>query len=146
MTAMRFEQFEPVECFSTYVMPRKGLNEEAQEINGIYDDDLEGTPYIEQIISQFDRFIGETLPLVGHNIEFDLKFLYTGGSEAIFAKRRIFDTCALARTVYESSSFRLDYLTAYELKVLRKDAHDSKSDCLAAGMLFKDICQAKIAV
>lgn len=146
LTAMRFEGFEPVECFSTYVMPRKGLTEEAQEINGIYDEDLEGAPYIEQVIAEFDRYIGNRLPLVGHNITFDLKFLHAAGSDAILAKRRIFDTCDLARSVYESSSFRLDYLTANELRILRKDAHDSKSDCLAAGMLFKDICQAKIAV
>lgn len=144
LTAMRFESFEPVECFSTYVMPRKGLNEEAQEINGICDDDLEGAPYIEQIIAEFDNFIGTKLPLVGHNIIFDLKFLHASGSEAIFAKRRIFDTCALAKRTYEFSNYKLDYLTAKRLNIVRKDAHDSKSDCLATGLLFKDICQSKI--
>lgn len=145
LTAMRFESFEPVECFSTYVMPRKGLNEEAQKINGIYDDDLEGAPYIEQIIAEFDRYIGTELPLVGHNIIFDLKFLHASGSEAIFANRRILDTCALARETYKFSSYKLDYLTAKQLNIIRKDAHDSKSDCLATGLLFKNICQVRIA-
>lgn len=144
LTAMRFENFEPVECLSTYVMPRKGLNKKAQEINGITDEDIEGAPYIEQIIAEFDRFIGTKLPLVGHNIIFDLKFLHASGSEAIFAKRRIFDTCALAKRTFEFSNYKLDYLTAKRLNVIRKDAHDSKSDCLATGLLFKDICQVRI--
>lgn len=75
---------------------------------------------------------------------FDLGFLYTAGSEAIFAKRRKYDTLQLAKTAFDSEKYNLDFLTNYGLKIHRKNAHDSRSDCLATGLLFKEICDIKI--
>ena len=44
-------------------------------VNGITPEMLEGAPALYQIIPSLQEFIGD-MPLLGHNLEFDLKFLY----------------------------------------------------------------------
>ena len=47
---------------------------EAMSVNGITPEMLEGAPMLYQIIPSLQEFIGD-MPLLGHNLEFDLKFL-----------------------------------------------------------------------
>lgn len=154
ITALRFLNFEPVETFTTYVKPRNGLNPKAQEINGITEQDVENAPYIEQVIRQFDAFISEPKtkqkqgpPIVGHKIAFDYQFLTTHGSTTLSAdmalnSRKFYDTLELSKKEYSFySNFRLESLTKNVLNILRSDAHDSLSDALVTGLLFKEICK-----
>lgn len=157
LTALRFLNFEPVETFTTYVKPRKGLNPRAQEINGITEKDVENAPYIEQVIRQFDSFISEPNtkqkqgpPIVGHRIAFDYQFLTTHGSTALSVamalnSRKFYDTLELSKKEYSYLSvFKLEALSKNILNVLRSDVHDSLSDALATGLLFKQICKNRI--
>ena len=157
ITALRFLNFEPVETFTTFVKPRNGLKPAAQRVNGITESEVENAPYIEQVIRQFDAFISEPKtkqkqgpPIVGHKIAFDYQFLTTHGSTALSVamalnSRKFYDTLELSKKEYSFySNFRLESLTKNVLNILRTDAHDSLSDALATGLLFKEICKKRI--
>lgn len=139
LCAVRFEGGAPVACYETYVRPMKGLKEEAQRINGITEQKVENAPAIEQVLNGFETFIGKTLPLVGHNILFDLKFLHTHGSNIPSTKRKMYDTCSLAKKAFPDSEYSLDALCGNKLRIARTDAHSALSDCIATGLLLIEI-------
>jgi len=150
ISAIKLVNFSPVEAFSTYVKPRHGLQARAQAINGITKEDVKDAPYIEEIASCFSSFIN-TLgakrcpPIVGHNIAFDVQFLAANNCLPGAYLRDYYDTLELSQREYNyCSKFKLDYLTRRCLKIFRTDAHDSLSDALATGLLFKEICNLRM--
>lgn len=60
--------------FSEFINPGCHIPEEASKISGIYDKDVAGHPYFDSIKDSLLQFIGD-LPIIGHNISFDLKFI-----------------------------------------------------------------------
>lgn len=150
ISAIKFVNFSPVEAFSTYVKPRHGLRAKAQAINKITEADVEDAPYIEEIASCFSSFIN-TLgtkrcpPIIGHNVAFDAQFLAANNCLPGAYLRDYYDTLELSRREYNYYSvYKLDYLTKKCLKIFRTDAHDSLSDALATGLLFKEICNIRM--
>lgn len=140
LSAVRFKAFQPVDCFTTYIKPRKGLRKEAVAINGITEDMVKDAPYIEEIINGFREYIGDRLPLVGHNLKFDLGFLCASGCVPLGAKRQYFDTLKLSRILCREDSYKLDRLDKSLLQIDREDAHDSLSDALITGLLLAKLC------
>lgn len=140
LCAIHFIDFRPADCFCTYVKPRRGIKYEAERINGIHAETVADAPYIEQVMESFDAYLGEKPTIVGHNIPFDLKFLYAFGSQSILTGGRIYDTLPLAKRAWSSYNYKLDTLCSTALNVSRSDAHDAKSDCLATGLLFEKEC------
>ncbi|MEA4911052.1 MAG: 3'-5' exonuclease [Oscillospiraceae bacterium] len=144
LSAVKFHSFEPCDCFTTYIKPKKGINEDAARMNGITAELTEPAPQIEDVINCFRDYIGNTLPLVGHNLLFDLKFLGNSGCVTLDTKRKYYDTLPLSRKAYTSDRYALDYLDKAALSIYRDCAHDSLSDCLVTGLLFHDICKSLI--
>lgn len=133
LSAILFVDGEPVKAFDTFLNPRKKMDPEATEVNGITDEMLADAPTIDEVASSFLEFIGDR-PIVGYNLIFDLKFLYCSGID-ILQKRKFFDACQLARKVYDGP---IDYKlsTVSEYCGIFCDAHNSLSDCWATGQLF----------
>ncbi len=146
ISAIRFVNFTPVSCFSTYVKPRKGLKSAATRVNHITDDQIADAPYFEQIHDALLDYLGENIPLVGHRISFDLNFLISSGiMPSKISSRKIFDTLDLAKHEFPAEhSYSLDYLCQHVLNISREDAHNSLSDALISGMLFEKICRRRM--
>lgn len=150
ISAIRFSNFSPVEAFSTYIKPRQGLRVRAQAINGITEADVADAPYIEEIASCFRSFINASgitqyPPIVGHNVKFDVQFLVANNCLHYSYLRDYYDTLELSRREYKYYPvYKLDYLARECLKILRTDSHDSFSDALATGLLFKEICDLRM--
>ena len=146
VTAIKFLGWQPIEMFFTYVKPRYGLNPRSQAINGITEEDVADAPYIESIMKSFEQFIGQDLPIVGHNISFDYNFLAGNGCTSMLLPRKLYDTLDLSKREYSLfPKYNLDYLCRRALNLYRDSTHDSRSDALATGLLFKDICDRRIA-
>ncbi len=145
LCAVKFEDFWPVGAYCTYIKPRKKLNSKAQEINKITWDDVKDAPYIEQVIKDFDVFVGSKAPIVGHNVVFDCGFLYAAGSKAINPKRKYYDTCALSKKTYDLDNYSLSNICKSEFHIMRTITHDALSDSLFCGILYADICNRIIA-
>lgn len=150
ISAIKFVNFSPVKAFSTYIKPRHGLQARAQAVNGITEADIKDAPFIEEIASCFRSFInasGTTQypPIVGHNIKFDAQFLAANNCLPGAYLRDYYDTLELSRRTYKYYPvYKLDYLTRECLQILRTDAHDSFSDALTTGLLFKEICSLRM--
>lgn len=140
VAAIRYSAGEVKEAFQTYVKPLNEIPMKITQINGITNEMVENAPHFSQIAAELEDFIG-TSNLVGHNIEFDIKFLYAAGYDMFrFKNRKYYDTLKLARRVIKP-----DEVTNYKLGTLiheysgcfeSANAHSALSDCLDTMRLF----------
>lgn len=139
LAAIKYESFEPVARWSSLIKPEKPIPAEASAINHITDEMVAGAPFVWQVMPSFQTFVGD-FALVGHNLPFDLGFLYKYGFE-IQPKAKRYDTMQLAKKAYSGlSSVSLDRITE-DLGIVRPDAHRALSDCFVTGTLFKLIAE-----
>lgn len=75
IAALRVRSGEIVDSFSTLVKPYDEIDEFITELTGITNDMLSTAPTPEDIFPSVREFIGEDI-IVGHNVNFDINFLY----------------------------------------------------------------------
>nr|WP_300128064.1 exonuclease domain-containing protein [uncultured Butyricicoccus sp.] len=163
LSALRFENFRPMMLFTTLVNPETTIPSEATKVNHITDKMVKDAPKIWQIMPALQDFIG-TMPLVGHNLPFDLKFLYKYGLDIPQPKQKFYDTLQIVPTVLskpksiwdsELHERVIDYGYAFDVEdyklgtvcayygIHMSTAHRSSADCLATGLLFARLARAK---
>lgn len=136
LSAIFYEDFQPISCFSTLINPGKPIPEDASDVNGIYDEDVKGAPTIAEVSESFLEFVGNC-PVVAYNASFDLKFLYCSGIDLISAKNPLYDAYSLARKAYKDHySYKLPAV-ANSIGIYY-NAHSSLHDCYATGKVFDD--------
>ena len=89
---------------------------------------------------------------MGHNLEFDLKFLYRNGINFLSHKRKYYDTLKIAKTVLKRGDSLNSDVSDYKLTTLcdyydirdNDSAHRSLSDALSTGLLFKNLADEKM--
>ena len=145
-SAMRIRDWVPVEIFTTLCSTKNPIPDETIEINGITEEMVEGKPRFQSIAVAVRDFIGDDA-IVGHNLEFDLKFLMKYGAE-LSTERKCYDTLKIARNTIEKGG--LAGVTNYKLQTLCEhfgftvfDAHRSLGDCYATAMLFNALAQLR---
>ena len=165
LAAIKFEDWIPVAKFHTLINPKKHIPDDASAVNGITDKMVAESPTFSQIIESLMDFVGK-FSLVGHNLPFDLKFLYRYGYDFTTEKRRYFDTCEIAKKTLKKPKMKWDKeygeyvindnydydVEDYKLTTLcdyygirdNTFAHRALSDALATGLLFKKLAQDKI--
>jgi len=94
--AVRFRDGEPVETFHSMADPEMHIPEMVTQINRISDDMVAGAPTANEVMAAFDEFVGAD-DIVGHNIDFDLRFIKSAGSNLPDNNRKYYDTAELAR-------------------------------------------------
>ena len=152
ISAIRFYDFEPEEAFTTLIKPSKPIPPEATRINHITDEMVENAPTIKQVMPAFIDFVGKS-NLLGHNIEFDLRFLYKYGFDfQQYNKRKYYDTLEIARKKLVKFSdsddfdiktldvidYKLDSICSY-FDIYRTSSHNSLSDCYATAKVFSEL-------
>ncbi|MGI5891952.1 MAG: helicase C-terminal domain-containing protein [Bacillota bacterium] len=119
------------EEFSFLVNPQMPLAAEITALTGIIDVMLADQPLIEQIIPDFQNFIGNDI-IIAHNASFDRSFL----EKYLQMENDWIDSIILAQIVFPTAgTYSLDYLCRY-LGISNKDAHRSLSDAKATAELF----------
>lgn len=162
--AIKFRDFKPIECFETLCKPKKPIPEDATAINGITNGMVENHPHFRQIVNSLTDFIGNE-NIIGHNLEFDLKFLVKQGLDVTTSNRKYFDTLELSKKTFkqikskwdrEYNEYVLDYDSDYDVENYKLGtlcnyceipligAHRALADCYATGLLFEDIVERKI--
>lgn len=155
ISALKFEDFKPKELFTSLVKPPKKISEESISINGITNEMTENAPTFNQIALAFSEFIAG-YNIVGHNLPFDMKFLFVNGID-FSLKYKYYDTLDIARKTVKKYNERMkdyetirDSISDYKLETLldyygieREAAHRSSSDCLATGYLFYELINDK---
>lgn len=165
VAAIRFEDWTPVEKFHTLINPGKHIPADASAINNITDEMVADAPTFSQVIDNLNSFVGNS-NIVGHNLPFDLKFLYRHGYDFTTQKRKYYDTCEIAQKTlkkpkmkwdkeneeyvvndnydYDVENYKLTTLCDYYKIRDNSFAHRALSDALATGILFKRIAMDKI--
>lgn len=169
VAAIKVKSYKFIEVFHTMITPppqklETASAKEAMSINGITPEMLEGAPALYQIIPSLQEFIGD-MPLLGHNLEFDLKFLCRAGLDITIDKRKFFDSYVLAGSIlkkpkweydselgcyspnydkpYDISDYKLDTLCRY-YAIDRADEHRALGDCIDTARVFRCLLQEKI--
>ena len=80
LSAIKYRDNQEVDRFSTLVNPQRWLSKEVQDITHIRPWDLKQAPTIDQVIGDFDKFLGNDT-IVGYNVNFDVNFTYDAMEE-----------------------------------------------------------------
>ncbi|MCX7014905.1 MAG: exonuclease domain-containing protein [Candidatus Sumerlaeota bacterium] len=129
------------DSFSQLVDPRQPIPPDAQAVNGISDAMVRGQPTIDAALPAFVEFLGppDTL-LVAHNAPFDLGFLAVEMVRLgmAFPEHRVFDTLAMARSLFAFRSNSLDSV-ARQLGVAPSSEHRARADARLTKGVFLEM-------
>ena len=130
IAALRVRNGEIVDSFSTLVKPYDEIDKFITELTGITNDMLSTAPTPKEIFPSVREFIGEDI-IVGHNVNFDINFLYDW-FEIILNKpfnNDLIDTMRIARKALpELPHHRLNDVSD-ALGIVPGGAHRAVADC-----------------
>ena len=128
---LRSEGGREVARFESLVHPQQPMPPEVIAVHGITDDMVTGAPVFAELLPQL-RDLMQDAVVVGHNVQFDLRFLrhewQVGGAE--LPECAAIDTLALARTYFEFPRNGLGAIAA-ALGIAHTSAHRAMGDVLA---------------
>ena len=129
--AVRFRGEEVLDTFETFVNPGRPIPDHIQRLTGIRPSQVERAPSFHSISGDFAAFLGPH-PVVGHNIQFDLRFL---ASHGLPVTSPAYDTMDLA-TVFlpQSRRYSLKHLADHFGVELRN--HRALDDAVGGKELF----------
>ena len=112
--AVKLVNGEIVDIFNTFVNPEQLLRREIVNLTGITDEDLVGAPNEREALEHFLAFAGDA-PLVGHNVLFDVGFLYEAAKRhGIEVPNAAVDTLPLAQNLLPKlSKYALDAVATF---------------------------------
>lgn len=114
ISAVRYRNGQEVEAYETLVKPSQPVNSFISMLTGITNEMLEDAPPAYDAIFNFLNFVGTSV-LVGHNVHFDINFLYDLAEryEMPPLTNNYIDTLYIARNnLPKMKSYRLDAVAA----------------------------------
>ncbi len=134
--AVKYRDGETMDEFATLINPGRPIPYEITMLTGITDRDVIDAPAFGQIETVLMRFVGG-LPVVGHNVSFDLGFMH---SQGLLTENKGLDTWELATILLPSlPGYSLGAL-ASRFSLSLPNAHRALDDARATGLLFALLC------
>lgn len=130
--------------FHSLINPQRRIPAKSREVHGITDADVAGAPFFWSILPELDAFLEPGLPIVGHNVLFDLRILWWAYHDASkdLGPRIYLDTYKLAQRCFPGrSSYALASLIQDYQLIPGEQEHRSESDVEATWALFKLCCE-----
>lgn len=138
--AIKFDEHKIHDRFQTFIHYDEPIPELVTHITSITNKDLEGAPSLQDIADDLYDFLGD-LPIIGHNINFDIDFLVEKGF--IINNQRL-DTLPLTQIIKPGlPTYSLDMLTEV-FNITHKKKHRAQDDAIATSELF-NLCVAEIS-
>ncbi|MDR2867479.1 MAG: 3'-5' exonuclease [Acholeplasmatales bacterium] len=138
--AIKVVDGEIKEVFNHLVWVENSLSEFITNLTGITTKmlELEGVP-VKKVLGDLRLFI-ENLPIVGHNVNFDIGFIQhqMGLNLGIVLENPLIDTLTLARRHYRSYNYKLDTL-AKQFNKKYFPSHRAINDVLATYELYEGL-------
>lgn len=132
LAALRVRAGAVVDTFESLVKPHNEIDEFITALTGITNEMLETAPLPKDIFPAFRDFVGDDI-VIGHNVNFDVNFLYDKFEDALNCtfENNFIDTMRLARKLLpELNHHRLcDIVLA--LGVSHENSHRALADCQA---------------
>jgi DNA polymerase III epsilon subunit len=130
IAALKIKDLKPVARFHSMVDPQRSISFAAFEVNGISEAMLDGAPKSCDVLPKFLEFLGDAT-LIGHNVKFDLNFLYHEMGLAGLKRQEEFeavDTIRLARRVIPQLKRYPLWLVAATLGISESQKHRAMAD------------------
>lgn len=140
ISAIKVFENNIVDSFSTLINPQLEIDEFISSLTGITNDMVKEAPTIEIILPTFREFIGNSI-LIGHNVNFDINFLYDSFISAGLPclSNSFVDTMRLGRwLIRDIENHRLQTL-ATALKVNINGLHRALNDCYTTLGVFNQL-------
>lgn len=136
--AVKVRQDQIVDRLDILIAPGKKLEERITELTGIREQDLEGKPYIEEVLSEILEFLGQDI-LIGHRILFDYSFLKkVCTNQKIPFERKGIDTLKLARR-YLPPEEKKNLPNLCKRYAIEYTPHRALEDALATHTLYQKL-------
>lgn len=132
---VKFRGGEVLETFSTFVDPGRRIPPGITDLTGITQDDVKGAPSLFDALPQLTAFV-RNLPIIGHNISFDLDFL---NKHHVLTRNDSMDTFELASIlVPHAGRYGLGAL-ANELQIKLPATHRALDDAKVTHALYVEL-------
>ena len=131
LAAIRYRGGVAVETYQQLVNPGFCIDDFVTELTGITGEMLERAPSLKETLPGFIDFIGNDV-LVGHNVNFDINFLYDNCVELGLppCSNDYIDTMRIAKRMYkEWPDYRLDTMIselALDTRILHRGVNDAQ--------------------
>lgn len=126
---------------STLVNPRQKLSEYISQLTGIRDEMLEDAPDIQEVIGDYAEFC-RNLPLLGHNVMFDYRFLKKAAvNRGIAFDKEGIDTLFLSRKFMPPDQQKNLSSACQYFHVEAKTAHRALGDAYGAHDLYQALAR-----
>ncbi|MBQ4443779.1 MAG: hypothetical protein II896_03860 [Clostridia bacterium] len=138
--AVRFVSGERVDSYKSLVNPHRELDDFIVELTGITNEMVSIAPDIEEVLSSLLAFVGDAV-LVGHNINFDVNFLYDEAERIGLGGfyNNFIDTMRLGRRVFPNMPNHRLATMVDVLGITSRPAHRAEADCNATAALYERI-------
>jgi len=130
LAALRVRSGQVVDRFTSLVHPECKIDRFITDLTGITNEAVADAPYIIEILPQYLDFIGTDI-VVGHNVHFDVNFVYDAAVRCLDKKFQndVVDTMRLARHVLPELGSHCLANVAAALGVHQNGEHRSLVDC-----------------
>ncbi|MCK5760490.1 MAG: hypothetical protein KAH33_04300, partial [Candidatus Delongbacteria bacterium] len=147
IAGIKYENGKVKDTFNSLINPDQIISEQITNLTGIKNSDLKDKPDIDEVLPKFLDFVGK-LPLVAHNIDFDLSFIKYQVEliDSTKLKSKVFhDTLLLSQILFPvgPTNHKLSTLAAY-LNIEAEGFHRALNDCIATGELFDQIIKRSL--
>ncbi|HVO41681.1 MAG TPA: exonuclease domain-containing protein [Aggregatilineales bacterium] len=131
--AVKFQENQILETYTTLIDPEITLPPKITAITGIRPESLIGAPKIKAVLPTLTQFVGDA-PVLGHNVEFDLRFLNRHG---ILTTNGSIDTYELASVLLPAAPrYNLNALMQFLNLTPEGDYHRALADALATARVY----------
>jgi ATP-dependent DNA helicase DinG len=135
--AVRFQGSRIEDTWQSLINPGRPVPPFVKQLTGIDDTMLVNAPRLSSVLDQLQDFVGD-LPILGHNVGFDLSFLLQRG---LFQNNPSIDTYDLASVLIPSAGrYRLDAL-ANSLGVIPQQHHRALEDAQTTHQIYLRLIQ-----
>ena len=139
---------EKESCFSSLVNPGVSVAPIITEITGITNEDTASVPELEDVLPAFLAFVGDRMPIVGHNVRFDVTAICNAckmiGIKPPYWEDRIIDTMGMANDLFRHTSLEN---CARWLGVQVCGQHRAEEDCCTTALVYlalqKELCRCE---
>lgn len=129
--------------FSRLVNPGREIGEKVTELTGITGEMVENCPHIAAALPEFLEFCGD-VPILGHNILFDFRFLKRAAVNHGFSfERKGIDTLALCRRFMPAGEKKNLGAACRYFGVETGRSHRALDDARAAHELYREIARLR---
>lgn len=140
--AIRINNGKIINSFESLCYCEDGVSDFITNLTGITNEMIMNAPQLEMVLKNFLTFIGDDI-LVGHNVNFDINFLYDSCLELFgcFLTNDFVDTLRFARRTYPGlTNYKLETLSQ-ALRIHSLPEHRGLADCYAAFECYEKLKQ-----